>query len=221
MNIELKQKISFGELEQMIKNVRLCKFPEVIIYKNASISLREYSSEEVNPTTFYLLKKNITFQQQLREYLQKNYDIDTLHLKGALVLFNHDKQEQWTLTPPIIEVIPRIIQYTPQKGEISYQTQHKIMIPAINDGAHRIYTARIANESFTSLHIIGALEEYPLAAHPNNWSTIQLVDEVPATKEEKKMYTREDCYGLYRDFKSLGCGGPRNLGKEKEKDNKE
>ncbi|MBX4212440.1 hypothetical protein KW787_03240 [Candidatus Pacearchaeota archaeon] len=217
MNIELIRKIPFEELERMVRKVPLKqKNPDgssIFVYENAHISLKKLISDQVNPPTFYLLQKNLDFQHQLHDYMKDKHNIDTLNLEGALEIRNNDTNQEWTLTPPIIEVVPKTVKYVPREGELIYDAEVKVQIPLINDGAHRVALARNLGESFTGLYISGAPEKFPYYAHPNSWDRVKIVEEVPKTKEEKKLYTRENCYALYRDFGVIGCGEPRNLGK--------
>ncbi|MBX4196171.1 hypothetical protein KW805_01125 [Candidatus Pacearchaeota archaeon] len=217
MNIELVRKIPFEELEKMVRSVPINQKnfdgTPVLVYEKADISLKRLRVDQVNPPTFYLLRKNLDFQGELHEYMKTNYNIDTLNLEGALELKNHDTHQGWTLTPPIIEVVPKTVKYVPKRGELEYNDDVKVQIPLINDGAHRVALARQLGKEFTGLYISGAPEEYPYYAHPNGWDRVKIVDDVPKTKPEKKFYTLDNCYALYRDFGVLGCGAPRNLGK--------
>lgn len=184
---------------------------DIYVYENANISLKELSVDEINPTSFYVIKDNMQFQRDLRnELLDKG--IDTLRLDRGYELKN-EKGEIWTLMPPVIEVTKRDVRYVHQEGELKYEDIVKINIPIINDGMHRINLARELGKTFNAIYISGASEDYPFYAHPNEWSRIKEVDKVPSTKLEKKFYSKENCYGLYRDFGSLGCGAPRGTSK--------
>lgn len=215
MKIEIIREIGFEELVKKIRRVPLMDKREdgsnIYVYDNANISLKEFNVEEVNPTSFYVLNENMRFQRGLRkELLGKG--IDTLHLDRAYELRN-EKSEIWTLMPPIIEVTQRDVNYVHQKGELKYEDIVRLNIPIINDGLHRITLAEELSKTFNSIYISGASKEYPFYAHPNDWSRVKRVDKVPSVKTEKKFYSRENCYGLYRDFGVLGCGAPRGLSK--------
>jgi len=216
MDITIINNIPFEELEQKIRAVPLLQKREdgssVKVYQSAEISFREVNPLEVNLTTFYLLEQNLQFQRELRDYLRKKNGIDTLHLDQAYELKN-EKGEIWTITPPIIEVTPRTVKFIPKPEEISYPDQVTLQIPVVNDGAHRVWMAKESNEKFMAIYISGALAEYPFYAHPNEWSRVRIVETVPTKKEDKKMYSQPNCYGLYRDFGSLGCGSPRGTSK--------
>lgn len=216
MNIQIVNRISFIDLVDRIRKVPLVQKSkegsEIFVYEQARISLRELDPNEVNPTTFYLLKNNLEFQRDLRKVLQETEGIDTLSLDMTLEIKNQDG-ELWTLMPPIIEVTPRQVKYSPLEDEIRHEQIVKVQIPIINDGAHRVYLAREMGIPFRGVFISGVDERFPFYAHPNEWERVKLVDSVPKTKEEKKFYSREDCYALYRNFGVLGCGKPRMLGK--------
>ena len=107
MNITILRYIPFSELEEMIRLIPLKKTDQdkrpVFVYQNAVIRSREMHAEELNPISKYVLKGDLETQRKLRAFLLKN-GIDTLNLDGAYVIRNEDTQEEWTLTPPIIEV---------------------------------------------------------------------------------------------------------------------
>ncbi len=210
--IEVLREIPFSELASMVRSVPLSQKGEsgeqIFVYQNAEVGLRRSGYQEVNPTTFYVLKEGLERQRLLRRLLIKSFGLDSLMLEGALEIKN-DLGEIWTLTPPIIEVTRRTIQYIPQEGEIRYEDPTEIQIPVINDGAHRVFMAREEGLEFNALFISGADERYPFYAHPNSWDEVSVVDDVPSDKRDKKFYSRENCYRLYRDFGVLGCGAPR------------
>lgn len=215
MNIEVLGEISFDELREKIRSVPLMNKREdgsnIYVYGDANISLREFDVGDVNPTSFYVIRDNMRFQRELREELLKQ-GIDSLHLDRAYELKN-DKGEIWTLMPPVIEVASRDVRFVPMEGELKYNDVSQLNIPIINDGMHRVSLARELGDTFNGIYISGVLKEFPFYAHPNGWSRVKEVDKVPASKEEKKFYSRENCYGLYRDFGFLGCGAPRGVSK--------
>jgi len=216
MELEVIDKVNFGDLVSMIRKVPLMKTDsegkEIYVYKNANISLRDLHPNEVNPTTFYLLKEGLEFQRKLRDYLLQKYGFDSLRLDCALKIKNK-QGEIMLLTPPIIEVTPRKVKYQPSKEEINHQGTYNIHIPIINDGAHRIFLARELGINFKGLYISNVATSHPFYAHPNEWDKIKLFDDTPKTKKEKKLYSREENYALYRNFGVLGCGKPRGTGK--------
>ena len=216
MQIEVVSKVSWKELESRVRGVPLIKKKDdgsqIFVYDRADISLRTVWSDEVNPTSFYALRDGLQRQRDLRQTLLKEQGVDTLMLDGLLRLRNGEGQE-FGLMPPVVEVQKRRVKYVPGEGEINYDETVELIVPLINDGLHRFMLARELGRSVNVVYIVGSDSEFPFYAHPNSWSEVKLVDSVPKAKEEKKRYSREDCYALYRDFGVLGCGAPRGTSK--------
>lgn len=209
-------RIVFKDLEDRIRkvpllNARNSNGSSIFVYENADIELRNVSPDELNPTTFYLLRKNLEFQRNLRMYMLSEYGIDTLKLDCALELENFDSGEEWTLMPPVVEVSEESVMLNPE-NDLKYDLIIKVKIPLINDGAHRIYLSRELGERINVIHINDILKEHPLYAYPNPWDMVNIVDTVPKIPGEKKFYRVSNPYNLYRDFGVLGCGAPRKLG---------
>ena len=222
MKVTILKRISFEELEQLLRQVPLkgrdSSGNQIFPYATARISSKSFYADEVNPSTFYLLKSGLERQRELRSSLMDQYGIDTLCLDGALHfrvegedILEHEREKM--LIPPIIEFTPRFIVYQPQSGEIDYsEIVVKAYIPLINDGAHRAFLAKELGIPFNVAFISQSSEEYSFYAHANSWGNVRVVDEVPAGKEDKKLYRLPDCYAVYRDFGILGCGDPRKAG---------
>lgn len=223
MQVEILNRIPMEELLAKVRQVPLLNPAEdgsqIFPYRNAHIELRRMNIMEVNPTTFYLIRKNFDFQKALRDAMKSQHGIDTLFLNEGLEIRVDGKDEAWTIMPPVVEVGTRSVRFHPQDGEIAYDgPDHvfKIQVNLLNDGAHRVSLAVCPEASgfFNAIYIVGADPNHPFYAHPNEWSRVRAVDSTPSTLEEKKLYSRpkDDCYVLYRDFGVLGCGKPRGLG---------
>jgi hypothetical protein len=215
MNIEIVNRWSFSELVEKVRQVPLMQKidgKDVFVYEDARISKKTFHPEEINLTSCYLLSKNSKVQRELREHLMGKYNVDPLHLDGALELRN-DSGEEWVLTPPIIELIPKMVKYVPNGVDLPYDVPVRVQLPCVIEGLHRVSLARELDEPFDSLFISGILKDAPFYSHPNGWDRVKSFDEVPRSKEEKKMYVREDCYSLYRDFSIFNCGNPRYTSK--------
>ena len=209
---EIKKIIPYSGLEERLRQVPLMGRDEqgnqIYPYRSANISLREISVDEVNPTTFYLLQSGIEHQIRLNQELLK-YGIDTLRLHSAVVF--ETEQGIRTLLPPIVEVQEEHVKFENHHGDRTYPGTYRIKVPLINDGAHRLYLARMREVHPTVLYLSGIPSRYPFYAFPNHWDDVRVVDEVPRNKEEKKLYRREDSYALYRNLDSVfeGCSKPR------------
>ncbi len=210
--LEIQEVINFGDLEQKLRQVQLLKPDEqgnpIYPYRDAHISFRQVHPDEVNPTTFYLLRKGIEQQRKLKQEIEEK-KLSFFQLPGALVYRTEEGTR--TLLPPIIEVQEEVVRYENPRGDKQYDTSFRVQIPVINDGAHRIYLAKMHEELPLVCYISGALPEYPLYAFPNHWDDVKIVEETPQEKEKKKLYRREDNYALYRNFDSVfvGCSKPR------------
>ncbi len=220
MNIEIIRAFDFAELEEKIRNIPLMQKggdgEDIFPYKNAHICLQPFQAEDVNPPTFYLLKKNMQLLQEFHDaLLALGYDF--LHLTeqvAGLEILKKEGNELWTLIPPVVESTHRAVKYVVQDGEINHEhIVANVAIQLVCDGAHRVALSRERGGSFMGVSITGVDPNYPYYAHPNGWDLVDVVDEVPATKEEKKMYRLDDCYALYRNFDQIGCGKPRGFGK--------
>ena len=212
MKIEILKKISFEELEKMIRDIPMLGDKNIFPYKEAHITLSRFRYDEVNPPQFYIINKNLQTQRELYEAISF-YGFDQLNLTNevaALEIKNLDTNEIWTLTPPIIELASRTIRYLPNHEEIDHSNNPvKINIQLICDGLHRVAYSKERDGFFNGIKIVGANQNYPYYAHPNGWEMVKFVEEVPSSILEKKLYSRKDCYHLYRDFGSIGCGKPR------------
>lgn len=218
MNIEILKKISFDELENMIRKVPMLGNPQIFPYQNAHITMNRFRFDEVNPPQFYILSKNLQIQRELYNALSI-HELDQLNLTNeiaGLEIKNLDSDEIWTLTPPIIEFATRNISYISSPKEIDHSnTKVKINIPLICDGLHRVAYSKERDGFFNGIKIVGANQDYPYYAHPNGWDMVKFVDQIPISSQEKKLYSRDDCYHLYRDFGIIGCGKPRYTGTKK------
>lgn len=220
MTIEIIRTFDFAELEEKLRNIPLMQKredgSEIFPYKNAHINLRSFHIDEVNPPTFYLLKKNTLVLQEFHQaLLSRGYDF--LHLTekvAGLEILKKEGDELWTLIPPIIESTAREVRFVPQKDEVDYgHASTTITIQLVCDGAHRVALSRERGGYFVGVAVSGVDPLYPYYAHPNGWEMVKMVDEVPATMEDKKFYRFENCYALYRNFDQIGCGKPRGFGK--------
>lgn len=217
MKLEIIERVPWQELEQRVRQVPLLKARrsdgnQIFVYEHADVSLRNVSSEEVNPTSFYAVRDGLQLQRDLRNNLLDQHGLDTLTLTELLRFRTEDGQE-FGLMPPVVEVQRRRVRYIPAEGELSHEGTFEIKIPLVNDGLHRFMIAREVGSRVSVVYVVGSDPEFPFYAHPNSWSDVKLVDGVPKTKAEKKLYSREDCNLLYRDFGIFGCGAPRGTGK--------
>ena len=209
MRVEVLRKYTEAELEDMIRKVPLIAHPDVFVYENADIQVRSVSPEEVNPTSFYALRRNLDFQAELRTALMEQ-GIDTLFLQGeeAALELKNEKDEIWSLFPPVIELATERVKYQSREGEKQYDDTVEIKVPIINDGLHRVMLAKELGSKVNVLYISWINQDFPFYAHANNWNQVEVVDEIPQ-QAGKKYYLREKNYELYRNFGIYAVGAPR------------
>jgi hypothetical protein len=171
-----------ADLETRIRETPLLNDRNVFPYQEAQISLEKIVPREIRITSFYVLEKNLTFIQILRQkILQQGYDILQL-TRGLIIQINEGDPRE--IVPPVVEV---------ENG-----------IPFILDGLHRAYVADAIGLPLNVMMVKNAsVEAYAL---PNEWSEIIIRQEVPKDSSEKKRY-REDYRNLYRNLP--GTGGIR------------
>ena len=195
MNIKILSRTPWSELEKKIREVPLIKPDDggnqIFVYEKANINLRQLPVEEINPASFYVVKKNLEFQQELRDYLLKEHNIDSLQLNEALEIEN-ESGEIWTLMPPVVEMMKETARFDNDRGDIEYDHSEKITMPVLNDGLHRVYTAKQLGVDPTVIVISSLPDEHPFYAYPNSWDKVQVFDDVPKEKQEKKLYRREE-----------------------------
>ena len=210
MDIKLKKEIDLDELKALVRTVPLMGLDKdgnkIFPYKNAKIELRTVDPNELNPSTFYLLKGNVDFQREMRASLLAKEGVDSLKLDGGLEILNGN--ENWRLIPPIVELTEEKVFFANDRGDVTYPAFTIVKIPTIVDGANRCALARGIGSTINVLYISGVSYDHPFYALPNEWEKVQIHEEVPLMGL-KKYYRRKDSYVLYRDFSVLGCGGPR------------
>lgn len=179
--ISVERSISASELIDTMYQITLAQDKSVMPYEHASILIEEMGLDDFIPTTLYVLKNGVRFQNQLRQDLLV-HGHDSLRLDGALHL-SHPTGS--------VGLVPPMVEDDPDHG------------PCLIDGAHRVYMARsLGIEAVKVLRIRNPLPSAPIYAHPNQWNEIVEYDETPADPALKKRY-RDNPRSLYRDFSSL------------------
>jgi hypothetical protein len=212
--IRILREIPWSELEERVRGVPLLEKgedgAEIFPYENAKISLRRVSTAELCCPSRYALKGNLEEQRRLHHFL-RDYGLDSLSLSSALEL-SDGSDRVWSLLPPVVEVFNQEVIFPPRAGEIDHTGRSSVIpIQMLIDGVHRVLLAREIGAEINVLHITGVNERFPYYALPNSWEELRILDELPATAQEKKLYRRENCYGLFRNFDLLGCGAPRGV----------
>ncbi len=178
--------ISWENLERHVRETPLLmpRDGELIYpYADAEIRLAEISCDDVQPTTFYVVRRNLgELATVWCDLAMQGYE-DPLQLSRGYLLRKEDGKLVG-LTPPIVED-------TPEDGTY------------LLDGAHRVSLGRsFGRRSFAAVYISGLRADCPSYAFPNSWSAVRIVDDVPTDPAQKKHY-RPNYRALYRDFSAL------------------
>jgi hypothetical protein len=187
---------SEDELISRLREVRLLKKPEVLIYKDCIITLERISTDWLYPTQRYVLIQELEKVRNL-QWALKERGYDMFSLNGFLELWIDGKDQPITLLPPVVEE--------------SIEADGSVVI-LINDGMHRLYLARHQWVIPQVVYIRGVPKEYPYYAYPNpgQWEGIEVIDELPPGYI-KKWHRIADYHSLYRNFNSAfsAVGTPR------------
>jgi len=167
-------------------------------YREATIKLLDVPPSDLNLTTLYALKANIETQRHLRTSLLE-FGYDSLNL-GGLLRYEWDDGKEYSLMPPVVEVVERYCKILPRPWEISYETAFPIKFPVLLDGFHRAYLARELWLPLQVLFIDHIDPTCPSYAHPNSWEEVKLCDSVPTDPKDKKHYISENPKTYYKNF---------------------
>jgi len=192
-DIVLSHIITFNEIKKNLRTVSLRKDPTKHPYKDAKITLTEFSPSELSPGALYVLKEQMMFHIDLRSVFLAKYQIDTLQLTCGLVYrFN---ERIFTMYPPIVE---------------ESVEDNKIIIL---DGLHRIASALNMQKSITTILVSNVKYVFPCL--PVSWECVSFLDQVPKIKRVPRpgyTDTPESYYSLHRDLDRLKLGGSRKTG---------
>lgn len=189
-----------AELVDRLRMVKLID-SDITPYSDAKISIETYDPSALRPAQLYVLSGNITRTVKLRE-LFLEHSIDIFKLDGFVRFWLDGNSEPIDLLPPVIEMSEE------GTGDI---------VPLINDGMHRAYSAIIAWSPLNVVTIGGVNKKTPYYAYPipgnNPWGKVTVLDSIQKGYI-KKWHRVEESRPLYRDFNSafINVGGPRPEG---------
>jgi hypothetical protein len=172
-----------------LKNVTLMNNPEVLIYKEARLSVESVSPAELFPAQYYVLETELEKIRAIKEGLLEK-GVDIFRLTGYV--------KYWLETDPStpIDILPPVVEASRNRdGE---------KVPLICDGMHRIYSAKKLGIPINVIYIQNIPEEkYPYYAWPNPDGWTQVVEIDGLTEDyRKKAYRWEPPLHkqLFRDF---------------------
>lgn len=182
------------ELLSRLKGTRLKGFGQTLVYQNASLEVVEQIDIELlTPPQRYVLKDGVnTILDLATEFIQKGVDI--FALRGAVLFWlegsDPDRDLPIPLLPPVVE----------ESWERDGQ-----MISLVNDGMHRVYSARKIGRNINIVLVKNVPREYPYYAYPlaKGWSQVEEILEL-TDGYKKKEYRNPDNYkALFRDFNAI------------------
>ena len=197
--MKIKNFIPFEDLMDNLKNVPMLMDENIKPYKNARIRLVEMDPNDLNLSTLYYLIGNIEFQKKFRkELLWEGYN--SLKI-GWLLTFDWDDGKEYSLMPPVVEVVEREINIIPREWEIDHSSKIlKVKIPLLLDWFHRAFVAKEFWEKLQVIYVENVDPTCPSYAHPNSWDEVVACDEVPSNPVLKKHYVLLNPKALYKNF---------------------
>jgi hypothetical protein len=188
MKITRVERFGVEDLFAALRRVSLYQQPANLPYARADLTLlQSFPTDELVPAQLYVKRGEIAKIEALAKAL-RDHDVDLYGLRGYVRFWTHDGPEEgMDLLPPVVEC---------SREESGY-------LKLINDGMHRVYSARRAGRPITVVYAAGVPEETPYYAFPNpdGWASVTEVDEI-SDSLVKKNYRREPHRALYRDFNS-------------------
>ncbi len=122
--IESIREVGSVELDSRLRNVSLRGFPEIKIYGDSDISIREVSSDWINSDLFIpqpsVYRKG--FLNRIKKvhelFMEKGINIFHLDRGYDYIAIDSEREEtEWTMIPPVIEIVR--IDFT-QRGRLDY-----------------------------------------------------------------------------------------------------
>lgn len=184
------------ELLSSIRKVKLRGFNSAQVYSNAKIELkRSVSPIDLCPAQNYVLEDNINRIEAIyNEFLSKS-SVDIFALNGGLRFWIRDEHG---IEDGPIPLIPPVVELSLEPGSTS-------RIQLINDGMHRVYTAKKLNKKINIILVSNIPKEYPYYAFAldNGWLDVAEIKEL-SDGHVKKNYRYPNNYkSLFRDFNAV------------------
>jgi len=194
MKILRYETISEQTLLTGLKKTRLKGYGQPYIYANSTLEIQEgIDPNTLVPAQRYVLESDYDTIKMLYTVF-KQHSIDIFALKGGIQFWikNPDTGEEGPipLTPPIIEE--------------SLESDGK-KVRLINDGMHRVYTARKLGKKINVILVQNVPVEYPYYAYPlkNGWADVIELPEIPNTFVKKEYRDKENYKALFRNFNEV------------------
>lgn len=179
--------IPLDEVLTRLKQTQLMGYGQPYLYKTAMLEL----CEQVDPDTLvpaqrYVLTRDFQRIENLySQFLQ--IGIDIFALKNGLHF--EEQGEMIPLLPPIVEV--------------SVEESKPVLL--INDGMHRIFSARQLGKHINIILVSNIPKKYPYYAYPlkNGWQDVQVLETLTVGFVKKYYRDKENYKALFRNFNEL------------------
>ncbi len=238
--IEITKEFGRQELESRLRDVRLKGFPDVRIYEDAGIVISLFTPELINKSVFTpqptIYRKGFLDRIDGLAEIFAQKGIDIFRLEGGVdyFAFEEGKATQWTIIPPVVEIITvgfgeNGLDYSMQLGEelkkvmaeggyklnpalleLDFKEYRRLpgfrKIPLICDGSHKIHSAIEKKRNQNLLVIDAPKKGFPYYAAPKPYSAVHVEEERPewGSTEKTHVLTEPGHKLLYRLFPTGG-----------------
>ncbi len=195
MKILRYEKIPEHTLLARLKQTRLMGHGQPYIYANATLAVQEQvDPNSLAPTQRYVLESDFhTIEMLYNAFLPQGIDI--FALKGGL-RFWREQPETGEEEGPIPLISPIIEESVEPDGK---------KIRLINDGMHRLYTARKLGKRINIILVQNVPTEYPYYAYPlkQGWADVIELKEIPDAFQKKAYRDKNNYKALFRNFNEI------------------
>jgi hypothetical protein len=187
MKITRVERFGVEELFACLRRVSLYRRPHSLPYARADLTLlASCDADALVPAQRYVQRAELDKIEALAAALRDD-EVDLYGLRGYVRFWSPDGPEEG------IDLLPPVVECSREPAGPC--------LKLINDGMHRVYSARRAGRPITVVYVAGVPDDTPYYAYPNpdGWAG---VDEVDAIDDGlvKKNYRLEPHRSLYRDF---------------------
>lgn len=206
--------IDWNTMVGMLREIAVIGDRSLKPYATATIRASRLRIDTLRPTATYALQRQLAGHRILQRGLQREYALSLFDLTGALDYFCDGAD--YRIGPPLVETY--------------YEASEGRDVSVIVDGLHRIMLARaLGIDSIWVIEISDIPAQFPLVPLPLTWNDVQLVDDVPPTRQKRKfrfptLNSFPDLTGIsgvevnesnflyffYRDLSVLGSDGIRS-----------
>src|SRR5690242_11667348 len=187
MRVTRVQSFGVDELFAALRRVTLYERPLSLPYARADLTLLEgFSPDALVPAQRYVKKSELTKIARLAAALGE-HGVDPFALQGYVRFWTTDGP------PEGMDILPPVVECSREAAGPC--------VKLINDGMHRVYSARAAGRGITVVYVAGVPDDTPYYAFPNprGWEGVEEIEEI-SEQYAKKHYRMEPHRSLYRDF---------------------